>query len=89
MLPKGLARKGQMAQHTTPAKDLQQAIEVIETTADYFHQMISESSPYWYHDYRASLDLLERIQGLPENSLMLEHDKTCNCWNNPIIFGNK
>jgi hypothetical protein len=79
MLPKGLARKGQMAQHTTPAKDLQQAIEVIETTADYYHSMLDHDTEYWWHNYWAALDLLERIQGLPENSLMLEHDKTCDC----------
>jgi hypothetical protein len=71
MLPKGLARKGQMA--------LSKVLTTIEATADYYHSMISETSPYWYHNYWAALDLLERIQGLPENSLMLEHDKTCDC----------
>jgi hypothetical protein len=59
--------------------DLDKALNTIEATADYYHQMISEQSPYWYQCYWAALDLLERIKGLPENSLMAEHDKTCGC----------
>jgi hypothetical protein len=70
-----------MTEHITPAKDLADAINIIETTADYYHQMISDTSPYWAHDYRAALDLLERIQGLPENSLLISHDKSCDCGN--------
>jgi hypothetical protein len=68
-----------MTEYITPADDLEQAISIIEMTADYYHQMISEISPYWAHDYRAALDLLERIKGLPENSLMNAHDKSCGC----------
>lgn len=68
-----------MTEHITPAKDLADAIRIIETTAQYFHEMISYTSPYWAHDYRAALDILERIQGLPENSLLAEHDEWCGC----------
>lgn len=59
--------------------EVTKVLATIEATADYYHSMISEDSPYWYHNYWAALDLLERIQGLEENSLMAEHDKTCGC----------
>ena len=71
-----------MTDSTTPAKDLKQAIEVMETTADFYHQMIDHKGDYWTSAYITAMDLLERIQGLPENSLMLEHDKSCDCGNN-------
>jgi hypothetical protein len=54
-------------------------LDTIEQTADYYHSMISDTSPYWLDDYRTALDILERVQGLPEGSLMIEHNNTCDC----------
>lgn len=68
-----------MMESIEPATTLEQAIKTIEDTADFYHSMISDTSPYWWHNYWASLDLLERIQGLPEDSLMQKHDLVCDC----------
>jgi len=66
---------------TEPSTTLEQALKVISDTADYYHSMIDYSAPYWAHNYWAALDLLERIQGLPESSLINAHDITCDCIN--------
>jgi hypothetical protein len=71
-----------MTEHITPATTLEQALKVIDDTADYYHQMTDSTSPYWFHNYWSALDLLERIQGLPEGSLMNKHDvenPDCTC----------
>ena len=65
-----------------PAKYLIQSIATIELTADYYHSMITVDSPYWYHSYWTALDLLERIQGLEEGSLLRAHFDSgpeCSC----------
>ncbi len=68
-----------MNDRTTPARSLEQALEVISTTADYYHSMVDDGSSYWWHNYWAALDLLERIQGLPEGSLMNAHFAASDC----------
>jgi Iap family predicted aminopeptidase len=64
---------------TEPAISLEQALEIIRDTADYYHSMLDHDTQYWWHNYWAALDLLERIQGLPEGSLMKDHDLVCDC----------
>ena len=71
-----------MTEHIVKAVDFADAISIIETTADYYHSMTSWDSPYWYHNFWAALDLLERIQGLEEGSLLTEHFEQypdCDC----------
>jgi hypothetical protein len=69
---------------------LEQAIGIMETTADFYHQMIGNSGDdkgnrYWISAHMTALDLLERVKGLEENSLSLEHDAECDCYE---TFGN-
>jgi hypothetical protein len=54
-------------------------IKIIDDTADFYHQMIADKGDYWTKAYMTALDLLERIQGLEENSLANAHDLTCDC----------
>jgi len=54
-------------------------LDTLETTADYYHSMISDTSPYWADDYRTALDLIERVRGLPEGSLLEQHNTSCDC----------
>lgn len=67
---------------TTPATTLPEALGVISDTAEFYHSMTADTSPYWWHNYWAALDLLERIQGLEEDSLMKAHyaeNPNCEC----------
>jgi hypothetical protein len=70
--------------HTYPARTLEEAIDIIEMTADFYHGMTGNSDDsgnrYWANAHMTALDLLERIKGLKENSLIDEHDKDCPCF---------
>ena len=70
--------------HSRAAETLQDAIDIIEMTADFYHGMTGNSDDtgnrYWASAHMTALDLLERIKGLEENSLLDEHDKDCPCF---------
>jgi hypothetical protein len=54
------------------------AIKVLDQTADYYHSLILEADDhYWQNAYETALDLLERVQGLEEMTLVNEHANTC------------
>ena len=59
-------------------KDYAYAIKTIDQTADYYHSMILEKDDvYWMNAYETALDLLERVQDLPEDSLIIAHRENC------------
>jgi hypothetical protein len=66
----------------TAERERDRAIQVIHDTADYYHSMnvaSDDANSYWASAYITALDLTERIQGLPEGSLLRAHDITCGC----------
>jgi len=70
------------ANRTKPSTTLEQALKVISDTADFYHSMhvaSGDEKSYWSGAYMTALDLTERIQGLPENSLLKAHDNGCDC----------
>jgi hypothetical protein len=54
------------------------AIEIIEDTADFYHSMFLEpDDQYWEYSFLASMDLLDRIQDLPEGTSLEKHHALC------------
>lgn len=55
-----------------------EAIKTLEQTADFYHSMILEADDVWRRtQFETALDLLERVQDLPEDSLIIAHRETC------------
>ena len=81
-LPPNYKQRTNRMYTTTPAKTLPEALKVISETADFYHSMHNSQDDirsYWSSAYITALDLLERITGLVENSLITTHDVDCNC----------
>lgn len=59
----------------------QNAIKTLTDTADFYYSMygaeIDENDTYWFEKWRTALELIERVQGLEENSLYLAHMEKC------------
>ena len=54
------------------------AIQIIETTLDYYHSMdLDDDEPRYYWQFFTALELLERIKGLELGTLTNEHFDTC------------
>jgi hypothetical protein len=71
-----------MSNNTETNAPLDHALQVIHDTADYYHSMNASAKPdytYWATAYMTALDLIERIQDLPEGSMLTLHDITCDC----------
>lgn len=43
----------------------------IVTAADFYHSMEDEGAEYWHHNFWAALDILERVLGIEEGSLLI------------------
>lgn len=55
---------------TTNGKTAEEIVTALEQSADFFHSMdIDENVLYWNTKFTHALELIERVLGLPEDSL--------------------
>ena len=59
-------------------KTFADALKTLRTTADFYHSMdIDPENDFRYIQWITALDLLERVEGLEEGSLLAAHDEEC------------
>jgi hypothetical protein len=57
-------------------KTFADALKTLRTTADFYHSMdIDPENDFRYIQWITALELLERVEGLEEGSLLANHDK--------------